>query len=132
MKTKSKKKEVKEEDKIKKTKVFELKLNKLEIVHLRDMLSILYPSASEKTISQALAESEDRVFEENSLWNKIASLCVDAKVPVEDEAPDYAIMPVGPAPMGVFMLGQEDSPQMTHSFLKSEETEPEDQEQEEE
>lgn len=127
---KSKKKVVKEEDKIKKTKLYELKLSKLELVHLRDMLSILYPTPTEKTISQALAESEDRSFEENALWNKIAFLCSDAKVPIEDEAPDYAIMPVGPAPMGVFMLGQEDSPQSTHSFLKPEEAEEAEEEEE--
>lgn len=114
------KKEAKEEDKIKKTRIFELKLTKLELVHLRDMLSILFPSPTEKTISQAMAESEDRVFEENSLWKKIAALCIDAQLPIDDEAPDYAVMPVGPAPMGIFMLGQEDAPQEMHSFLKTE------------
>lgn len=117
---KSKKKVLKEEGKIKKTKLFELKLSKLELAHLRDMLSILYPSPTEKTISQALAESENRSFEENALWNKVAFLCSEAKLPIEDEAPDYAVMPVGPAPMGVFMLGQEDAPRELHSFLKSE------------
>lgn len=125
-----KKKVVKEEVKIKKVSLYDLKLSKLELIHLRDMLSILFPSATEKTISQALAESEDRSFEENSLWNKIAALCDEAQVPIEDEAPDYAVMPVGPAPMGIFMLGQEESPRASHSFLKSEELETQEEEEE--
>ena len=112
------KKKVKEEEKIKKIKLFELKLSKIELIHLRDMLSILFPSAEEKTISQALAASEHRTFEEVSLWKKIASLCVDAEVPIDDEAPDYAVVPTGHAPMGVFMLHQDDEEQAKLSFLK--------------
>lgn len=127
------KKKVKEEEKVKKTKLFELKLSKTELIHLRDMLSILFPSADEKTISQALATAEQRTFEESSLWKKIASLCVDAEVPVDDEAPDYAIVPIGHAPMGVFMLGQDEEQQTKLPFLKdqSEDSEAEDHTEEE-
>ena len=117
MKTKSKKKE-KEKEKIKKTKLFELSISRTELIHLRDMLSILFPSTDEKTVSQALAASEQRTFEESTLWKKIATLCVDAGVPIDDEAPDYAVIPIGHAPMSIFMLGQDEDQQTKLPFLK--------------
>ena len=123
--------ELKEQAKIKKMKVFELKVTKLELIHLRDMMSVLFSSPTEKTISQVLAESEDRAFEENSLWKKIAAACLEANLPINDEAPDYAVMPIGPAPMGIFMLGQEDAPQVAHSFLKTAEAKEQQEEEEE-
>ena len=113
------KKENKEEQKVKKTKLFVLKISKIQLIHLRDVLSILFPSADEKTLSQSLAAAEQRTFEESSLWKKIASLCVNAEVPIDDEAPDYALVPVGHAPMGVFMIGQDEEQQTKLPFLKA-------------
>lgn len=107
-----------EDIKIKRLKIFSLNLTKLELVHLRDILSILYPTNSEKTISQALAEIENRTIEENILWNKVSSLCDSANIPIDSEAPDYVMLPVGPAPMGIFMLGQEEEQQVMQTFLK--------------
>lgn len=114
---------VAEESKVKKNKIFALNVTKMELVHLRDMLSILYPSESKRTISQTLADSESRLFEESNLWKKVASLCEDAGLPVGDEAPDYAIVPIGHPPMGVFMLSEEESELMSgdgRGFLKNE------------
>jgi len=131
---KSKKKESAEdldESKIKKNKVFTLNVTRLELVHLRDMLSILYPSESKRTISQTLADSESRLFEEGNLWKKVAGLCEEAALPVGDEAPDYAIVPVGHPPMGVFMLSQEESELLSkeaRGFLKKDDADADEQE----
>lgn len=131
---KSKKKEAAEdldESKIKKNKVFTLNVTRLELVHLRDMLSILYPSESKRTISQTLADSESRLFEEGNLWKKVACLCEEAALPVGDEAPDYAIVPVGHPPMGVFMLSQEESELLSkeaRGFLKKDDADADEEE----
>lgn len=117
-----------EEAKIKKNKVFALQVTKVELVHLRDMLSILYPSESKRTISQTLADSESRLFEESNLWKKVAGLCEEAGLPVGDEAPDYAIVPIGHPPMGVFMLSEEESEMLSKEpkgFLAKEDVEEE-------
>lgn len=134
-KSKSKKKNTEqeleklEEAKIKKNKIFALQVTKLELVHLRDMLSILYPSETKRTISQTLADTESRLFEESNLWKKVAGLCEEAGLPVGDEAPDYAIVPIGHPPMGVFMLSQEESEMMSKEskgfLVKDDDTEEE-------
>lgn len=120
--SKKEKEKLAEEDiKVKRRETCFLKLTKLELVHIRDMLSILYPSENKRTISQSLAEAEQRTFEESSLWNKISDLCVEFNLPVGDDAPDYAIMPIAHAPMAVFMLGQEEAmPTESKGFLKNE------------
>lgn len=112
-----------QELKVKRNRVFTLGLTKTELVHVRDMLSILYPSESKRTISQTLADGESRLFEESNLWKKVASLCEEADLPVGDEAPDYAIVPIGHAPMGVFMLSDEESEMLSKQskgFLRKE------------
>lgn len=121
---KDKKKQAREEEldesKIKKNKMFSLNVTRVELVHLRDMLSILYPSESKKTISQTLADTESRLYEECILWKKVAFLCEEAELPVGDDSPDYAIIPIGHAPMGVFMLSQEEADILSEpkGFLK--------------
>jgi len=109
------------EPKVKLKKTFDLRLTKTELLHLRDMMSILFPSVGDKTVSQCLAETEKRTFEEASLWKKISEACVDADLPVGDDAPDYAVVPIGHAPMGVFMLDQDDLlEEQPKGFLKQE------------
>jgi hypothetical protein len=122
------KKTLDEEAKIKRKELYELRLTSLELIHLRDMLSILYPSETKKTISQSLASSEEREFEESSLWKKVSRACVEAKLPIGEEAPDYAIVPIAHPPMGIFMLGQNESEVSvgeSYGFLKNESDEEE-------
>lgn len=87
---------------IKKRKTYELRLTRSEVAHLRDLFSIVLPPDVKKTLSQHLAELEDRVFVEEKLWDKVSNICKDADVPLDDEAPDYIVAPMGPPPMGVF------------------------------
>jgi len=48
------------EPEIKRQAVFELQLSRFELLHLRDLMSILLPPNGEQTLSQALAAVEDR------------------------------------------------------------------------
>lgn len=93
--------------KVKTRKTYELKLTKFELLHLRDVLSVILPPEGEKTLSQALAELEGRPLVESVLWKKVASLCSDAGLPIGDDAPDYVVAPASPPPMGVFQLSSD-------------------------
>lgn len=92
---------------IKRRKTFALKLTKFELLHLRDMFSVSLPPDASKTLSQHLAELENRVLIENALWNKIASVCSEASLPTGEEAPDYIVAPISSPAMGVFQLASE-------------------------
>lgn len=94
-------------EKIKKRKTYDLRLTRSELGHLRDLFSVVLPPDVKKTISQHLADLEDRVFVEEKLWDKVSSLCSVAGVPLNEEAPDYIIAPMGPPPMGVFHLSND-------------------------
>ena len=105
------KQEDKKEDFIKPKKVFMLKLNKLELVHLRDLFSVVLPTDMKETVSQSLAASQGRQLVETKVWNKISSLCQEAEIPLNDEAPDFIVTVTAPPPLGVFeMMGEEESP----------------------
>ena len=101
------KKVVEKEPEIKKQTNFSLTLTKFELLHLRDLMGVLLPPDGSQTLSQALAAVEDRSIIESMLWTKLSKLCVDAKLPVESEAPDYIIAPTAPPPMGVFQVNQD-------------------------
>lgn len=108
--TKKSVKEKKVEEKepvIRRQPIFSLTLTKFELLHLRDLMGILLPPDGAQTLSQALAVAEDRVLTETMLWEKLSKLCVEAELPVDAEAPDYIVAPVGPPPMGVFLVNQE-------------------------
>lgn len=90
--------------KIKKRKTYELRLTRSELVHLRDLFSVVLPPDARKTMSQALAELEDRSVIESHLWSKVSELCSDANLPLDNDAPDYIIAPIAPPPMSVFPL----------------------------
>jgi hypothetical protein len=94
-------------EKIKKRKTYDLRLTRTEVAHLRDLFSVVLPPDVKKTLSQHLAELEDRSFIEEKLWDKVADLCNDAAVPLDDEAPDYIVAPAGPPPMSVFHLSSD-------------------------
>lgn len=92
---------------IKKRKTYNVRLSKFELLHLRDLFSIVLPPQANVTISQSLAQAEDRTHIEHILWNKISSLCVEADLPLGDEAPDYIIAPTAPPTLGVFQVASE-------------------------
>jgi hypothetical protein len=96
-------------EKIKKRKTYDLRLTRTEIAHLRDLFSVVLPPDVKKTLSQHLADLEDRAFLEEKLWDKITAICEVANIPVDDEAPDYIVAPVGPPPMSVFHLSSDGS-----------------------
>lgn len=93
--------------KIHRQKTFDLCLTKHELLHVRDMMSIILPPNGEKTISQNLAELEDRTLIETMLWEKISKLCSAANLPLGNEAPDYVVAPNGPPPMAVFHINHD-------------------------
>ena len=93
--------------KTKRLKTYDFTLTKFELLHLRDIMSVSLPPNGEKTVSQAIAELENRTVVEGFLWRKLCELCDKANLPVGDEAPDYIVAPSGVPPMGVFMLANE-------------------------
>jgi hypothetical protein len=97
--------------KIKKRKTHELRLTKVELIHLRDLFSVVLPPDARKTMSQALAELEDRSVIESHLWSKVSDLCVAAGLPLDEEAPDYIVAPIAPPPMSVFPLSADSEEQ---------------------
>lgn len=92
---------------IKKRKTFDLRLTRLELAHLRDLFGIVLPPEGRKTLSQSLAEIENRPMVETLLWNKISDACELADVPLNEEAPDFIVAPTGTPPIGVFQLASE-------------------------
>jgi hypothetical protein len=81
---------IEENEKIKRVKTKRLHLTTLEIIHLRDLMSILIPSSG-KTVSKALSETERRAVVDSLLWKKIEMLCKKESIPIGKDAPDFAI-----------------------------------------
>lgn len=92
---------------VKKRKTYDLRLTKFELLHLRDLFSVVLPPEGKKTLSQALAELENRSMIESLLWNKISNVCQQAELPVDQDAPDYVVAPAAPPPLTVFQLASE-------------------------
>lgn len=92
---------------IKKCKSYQTKFTKFELVHLRDLFGIVMPPNINVTVSQSLAELENRSHVEQMLWSKISNLCKEAGVPLEDEAPDYIVAATNTPPLGVFQVSTE-------------------------
>jgi hypothetical protein len=100
---------------VKRRKTYDLRLTKFELLHLRDLFGILLPPDAKQTMSQALAELENRSLVETMLWKKIAIACESADLPMGDDAPDYVAAPASPPPISVFQLssdptGKDDMP----------------------
>ena len=68
-----------------------LKLNREELIHVRDLFSVLVQPS--KTISQALAQASKTSTSESELilWKKIMTACQDAGIPLGTTAPDFAV-----------------------------------------
>lgn len=95
------------EKSLQKRKTFQLRLTKFELLHIRDMFSIVTPPEVNRTVSQHLAEVENRVLVESMLWKKISNLCEEADLPIGDDAPDFVVAPTAAPPIGVFRLASE-------------------------
>ena len=92
------------EPKIKRRKTHELRLTQLELLHLRDLMSVCLPPDGKQTLSEALSTLENRQLVEAILWKKLTAACNAAGLPTGDEAPDYVVAPSGMTPLGVFQL----------------------------
>jgi len=98
-----------QEEELKPKKSFSLRLSKQELVHLRDLFSVMLPADMKSTVSQSLASIRDRQLVESKLWNKIISLCNEAEIPLADAAPDFVISMTAQPQLGVFeMISEED------------------------
>jgi len=87
---------------------YDMKLSKLELVHLRDLMSVHIPTDdSYCTMSSVLADAEDRVLVEEELWKKVTAACKLANIALEESAPDYVVAPIAPPPMTVCRVQQD-------------------------
>lgn len=77
--------------KTKKVNPINLSFSKTELVHLRDLMSIVLPPEGALTVSKDLARKEGREIQENSLFEKVYYACVENELPVGDDAPDYFV-----------------------------------------
>ena len=102
------------EDKLKKRKTFYIRFTKFELLHLRDLMSILTPPDAKTTVSQQLAEAENRTMVEALLWKKIATACEDAEIPLGEDAPDFIVAPVSAPPISVFRMASEPDENQSH------------------
>jgi hypothetical protein len=75
----------------KRVKTFSLQLSTDELTHIRDIMSVILPPDGSTRLSESLAVSEKRQMTESKLWQKVVELCLDAKLPVGDEAPDFFV-----------------------------------------
>lgn len=92
---------------IKKRQTFPLRLTKFEVLHLRDVMSVLISPEMKETVSQRLAASQDRVLVEARLWQKLVVACEAAGLPLGDDAPDFIVAASGPPPVGIFELAHD-------------------------
>src|SRR5437868_2704044 len=88
----------------KRVKTFSLTLTAEELLHVRDMMSVILPPDGSVRLSESLAASEKRPVTESKLWSKIVNLCMEAELPVGDSAPDFFVGMTGPLVLGIFQL----------------------------
>ncbi len=73
----------------KKVKTIRLEVTPQELVHIRDLMSVVLPPDGERTISSCLALITRRQVKEGLLWKKVSAACKRHKIPVGEQAPDY-------------------------------------------
>ncbi len=76
---------------VKRIKTSSLQLTMHELVHIRDLMTIMLPPYGSRTVSASLADAEGRSCIDGSLWKKVSDLCELAGVPTGTSAPDYVI-----------------------------------------
>jgi hypothetical protein len=76
-----------------KVKLSKLLLSNSELIHLRNLMSVQFPSNNEEeTVSNLLAAHDGSTFVEKKLWNKVYQLCKKQNVAVGESAPDYIVV----------------------------------------
>ena len=103
----SKKDKNKKDPQIKERKTFTAKFTKYELLHLRDLMSILLPPNGAQTLSAALASVEGRAHVEVIMWKRVAELCLEAGLPMGDSAPDFIIAATAMPTLGVCRLAED-------------------------
>lgn len=91
----------------KKRKTYKLKLTKFELIHIRDLFSLILAQDPQVTASQALATKQERSIVEGKLWRKVVTACQEAKIPLGDDAPDFIVAAQSNPTVGVFELAYE-------------------------
>lgn len=86
--------------------LFELRLTKLELEHLRDMFNVRLPPDLQTTVSEALAVSQGRPSIEAMMWYKVSVLCGLAGVATGEGAPDFTVSIAASPTLDVFKLNE--------------------------
>jgi hypothetical protein len=92
-------------------KTFAVRLTRFELLHLRDLFSIMLPTDLKQTVSQALALAEERPMVEARLWQKLVEAIGQAGLPTGHEAPDFVCAASTVPSVGVFRMATEPAPQ---------------------
>lgn len=77
--------------KTKKVKTLRLEVTPQELIHIRDLMSIVLPPDGERTVSSCLALITRRQVKEGMLWKKVANACKKHDIPIGASAPDYFV-----------------------------------------
>ena len=104
---------------VRRKKTFPVRLTRFELLHLRDLFSVLLASETNQTVSQALAAVEDRRLVEARLWQKLAAAVAEAGLPTDDDAPDFVVAASQSPPVGVFKLAEEPAGPPSNEEAKS-------------
>lgn len=94
---------------LKKTKLTTVKFSKFELIHLRDLFSLLTPPEMKETISQKLGMLQHRPLIEAKLWQKIVKACEENEIPLGDEAPDFVVSLASTPSIGVYELSHDEN-----------------------
>ena len=80
-----------------------LQLTDAELAHVRDLFNVRLPtvSAGYPSVSQSLAAVEHREKLEIELWDKVAKLCTDRGLALEQSAPDHVVVLSAPPELAV-------------------------------
>jgi hypothetical protein len=74
-----------------KEKLWTISLNRRQLEHLRDLMTIVLPHDYSRRISLELALTEKRLDAEASLWVQICDICETADIPIGSDAPDFTV-----------------------------------------
>lgn len=85
-----------------------LTLTRDELIHLRDLMSVVLPPDGDKTLSSALAALSKSQVKEGILWKKILDVCVKNKIDVGPDAPDFYLDFAVPPTLTVFASDSSD------------------------